>query len=599
MALKVSKEYIVAARLADPSTRGQGNFGQDVNWSSVLKALIKNRVPLSSLKNDPVCKDCPLLLGADFQKAEHDETLIGNSQREEYGELRRAFLQKGIQSILIKSTGLSPSFPYTSDNLDTLVQPEHIDSSRQVLNDLGYVELRNIEEPKKWLFRKFKGGESVSAVHIHGLVGWGVPFLDDPVLWKRVRPSEDDPWVMIPSPEDAFLVTVAHAFYENKSFKLLDIARIRYCLHQGDLDFKEVEKIARDRGWEDGLAFCLLLYSQLEWLLFDEILIPNNVLEWARSTVSANAWLSRWLKNELKREEAHFPFRVSFFFGKLLYYRKILKDSYRNLPIRLHDVFYTLVWGIKQKFHIKGQRGMIVSLSGIDGAGKTVHGQALVKAFETSEIKSHIFWNRFGSSAQKNDSRLNEAAISHPSDIAASLARRRQRLHNPLIRSGWLVFNLIGFIVRCNLHVRFPRWFGGVVICDRYLYDAIVEIKASLPEGSRWVSIAEWLLVRLCPRPNLAWLLDSPAEISVGRQPDEKGGTTACEELSKQRLEFATLASKYQLEVLTTSSNLEDTSSLVVRETLRKYYENYSTWVNALLLSNPNQRNPKKGLSKL
>lgn len=228
---------------------------------------------------------------------------------------------------------------------------------------------------------------------------------------------------------------------------------------------------------------------------------------------------------------------------------------------------------------------MIVSLSGIDGAGKTVHSQSLVKAFETSEIKAHVYWNRFGSSARIRKRQ--------PSDIATSLASRRRRLHNPLVRLGWLAINLIVFIMRCNLHVRFPRWLGRVVVCDRYIYDAMVEIQASLPKGSPWPKWAEGLLTLLCPHPDVAWLLDASAEVSVVRQAGEEGNMPACDELSVQRSMFKSLASDYALRVLPTNSGLDKTSTEVVRETLLSYYKDYATWVNALLLSNPNQRNPR------
>jgi thymidylate kinase len=593
MELKIPQEYIIAARLVDPTTRCQVDFDQGLDWSNVLKVLIKNRVPLNSLKNDLSLKICPLVLNADFQNAEHAETLIGESLRNEYGELRQALLQKGIPSILFKSSGLLPSFPYTSDNLDTLVQPQHIRLSRQVLNALGYVELRNIEEPKKWLFRKFRCGESISAIHLHGLVGWGVPFLDDTTLWKRARLSEDDPWVMIPSPEDAFLAIIAHAFYENKSFKLLDIARIRHCLRQENLDFSDIQRIARDRGWEEGLAFCLLLHGRLEVALYGETLIPCGVLDWSRSIVSANAWLSQQFEKTLKRDVVHFPFRVSFIFGKILYYKKVLNDLQRTPVTRIYDAVVTFIWGVKHKLRISGQRGMIISLSGIDGAGKTIHSQSLVKAFETSEVKARIYWSRIGSSAQEHN---HQDTAKRPSiDIAQSLAHRRQRLHNSLLRLGWLILNLTIFIVRCNLHVRFPRWLGGVVICDRYIYDAMVEIQASLPNYDRWSQWAKRLLILSCPRPDIAWLLDVPAELSIERQANEKGSKAACEELSKQRLMFKSLASTYGLRVLPTNIGSEETSTHVVRETLLKYYENYGTWVRAFMLSNPNQLNPEKG----
>jgi len=422
-----------------------------------------------------------------------------------------------------------------------------------------------------------------------------VPFLDDAALWKRVRVSEDDPLVHVPAPEDALLVTIAHAFYEDKCFKLLDIARIRYCLHQGNLDFSEIERIARRRGWEDGLAFCLLLYSRLEDWLYGEQLISDEVLERARRVVRSNAWLSQRLESALKRDEVHFPFRLSFLFGKLLYYRKVLNDPQRSRATRMGDVIRTLAWGIKLKLDISGQRGLIVSFSGIDGSGKTVHVQSLVSAFEIAAIKSRTVWSRFGSLAQKSDAGRPGAEKLRASDTATSLARRRRKLRHPVVRLGWLLYNLTGLVLRYNRQVRLRRWLGEVVICDRYIYDAVVEIGASLPDDpglSRW---AERVLTRLCPRPDVAWLLDVPADLSVERQADENRSIASCEELSRQRSGYLALAETYGLRLVATSSRPEETTSQVVRETLLKYYDDYSTWVNALLLSNPNQMNPHNG----
>ncbi len=592
--MKVSLKYILAARIADPATRSQVDPESAVEWSQVLKALTKNKVPLYGMDADQALSGCPMVSEESFKAALNGKAETRNSQRDEYGKLRQALLKQGIESVLIKSCGLPPSFPYTSDNLDTLVRMENVESSRQVLNDLGYVELRNIEEPKKWLFRKFKGGESVSAVHLHGLVGWGVPFLDDAILWKRAQVSEDDAWVTVPSPEDALLVTIAHAFYENKSFKLLDIARIRFCLHQGNIDFANVERIARERGWEEGLYFCLLIYSQLEKVLYGETLIPQAALERAKEAINRNFIFSLWLRKVLKREEAHFPFRVSFFLGKVAYYKKVLKDSRRKFSSRLYDVITTLVWGVKHKLKIGGQRGMVISLCGIDGSGKTVHSRALSRAFETSEIKTRIYWSRFGSSASKDDSLPGKNGNRH-SDIAASLSRRRQKLQNPLARFGWLTLNMTKYVFRCIWKVGIPRLLGRVVICDRYIYSTMVEIEASMPDTSRWTRRAEWLLTHLCPRPHVAWLLDVPPDIGVVRQADENGSTAAEEELARHRSRFQSLASAYGLRVLQTRTELESSTSRVVRESMLTYYKDYRTWINALLLANPNQRNPRKG----
>ena len=58
---------------------------------------------------------------------------------------------------------------------------------------------------------------------------------------------------------------------------------------------------------------------------------------------------------------------------------------------------------------------------------------------------------------------------------------------------------------------------------------------------------------------------------------------------------YQALAQTYNLRVVTTLSKPEETTSQIVRETFLKYYDDYHTWVNALLLSNPSQMNPRMG----
>jgi hypothetical protein len=94
----------------------------------------------------------------------------------------------------------------------------------------------------------------------------------------------------------------------------------------------------------------------------------------------------------------------------------------------------------------------------------------------------------------------------------------------------------------------------------------------------------------------VAWLLDVPADLSVERQADENQSMASCEELSRQRSMYLALSQAYNLKVLTTFSKPEETTGQVVRETFLKYYDDYHTWVNELLLSNPSQMNPQRSV---
>ena len=63
--------------------------------------------------------------------------------------------------------------------------------------------------------------------------------------------------------------------------------------------------------------------------------------------------------------------------------------SFRRARLRRAS---TLAWGIRLKLRIRGQRGMIVSFSGIDGSGKTVaHIRSLIDAFSIAEIDARRF----------------------------------------------------------------------------------------------------------------------------------------------------------------------------------------------------------------
>ena len=280
-----------------------------------------------------------------------DESVLAE-QRSEFLKVKRAWADAGIPSVLFKSGGIAPSFPYTSDNVDVLVPRTLTAEARRILLSQGYVWLHNIDEEQKWLFRKFRGGRSVSAVHVHGWVGWDVEF-HERAIWDGVRQSKDDREVMVPSAEDALLINAAHALYENKEIRLYDLEKIR---HQwaGDLDWDYVEGMARRRGWLDGLYFALLVCQKVEQQLFGYRTVPREaVARWSRGLREYRIQYAYWQK--VRSRPFEMPFRVSF----ALQQASLLQEDRPRLPRRAagraRNVVRTLAWGIKQKSGIRPQ----------------------------------------------------------------------------------------------------------------------------------------------------------------------------------------------------------------------------------------------------
>ena len=515
-------------------------------------------------------------------------------QRAEYARVQEAWRAAGIQSLMIKSAGNYPSFPYNSDNLDLLVRPEHGQAARDVLRRLGYVELRNIEEPWKYLFRRFVGGRCVSAIHVHEQVAWEVVFIDHDGLWRRMRPAADDPLVNVPSPEDAILINLAHACYENKRLFFNDVLRVRHALESlhGAVDWAAMERTAAARGWLDGLAFMVLLYAHLEPALFGSSLVADAPLARFTAVLQTEPALRRRLDRLRSASDVDLPLPLGFWFCKRLYYRKILADPRRSLAERAYDVLATTLTGIQLKSNVRPQPGAVVSLSGIDGSGKTAHATALVDALRVCGLSVDYVWSRGGSSglvgaANALRRRLARRAA-EPDGTEDSVTRRRARLSSHrLARFAWAWLVASEQIATFAFRAHLPALLGRIVVTDRYVYDTTVEMDASLPSDARWSRTAIAAMLRLAPRPHYPYVLDIPPETARERKTDEVWHA----DLERERSQYLVLARRCGLRVLSNRGTFEATNDRLVREVMMSYMTRWETPLNALFLANPSQKN--------
>lgn len=550
----------------------------------------RNKYPLLAL-----APQAPRWLAQDstFRAALTAEQASYDRQYREYLLVREAWRARGIDCLMIKSAGNAPAFPHTSDNIDILVQPADGPAARDTLRQLGYVELRNIEEPHKFLFRKFHGGESISAIHVHEEVLWLVGFMDEAALWSRRRPASDDPQVTIPAPEDAILINIAHACYENKLLRFNDIIRIRHALQAAGaaLDWGYLETVALARGWLDGLAFMLLTYAALEPALFGDALIPSLVRQHLGRIVARDRRAASRLATIRALPDFELPLDLSYRFCKWLYYRKIWADPQRTAAEKRFDTVMTLLVGIKLKSGIRPQPGMTITLSGPDGSGKTAHAEALRNAIAIVGLKSRYVWSRGGSTGLL-------ALVSHlrgrGRGVAAGgavvvdpIARRQRQLTNPVARLAWAWLVTLDGLLDAYLRIALPARRGRIVIADRYVYDTAVEMDATLPASDRGSRLAIAALLRLAPKPDRAYLLTVPPATAQSRRPDEQLTGDADEE----RRHYRELALQHGLRQLPNDGPFEVSNDRLVRESLMQFMMGYVTRLNGLFMGNPRQKN--------
>jgi thymidylate kinase len=511
-------------------------------------------------------------------------------QRAEFELVRRAWAEEGITAMFIKAAGMLPSFPHTSDNLDVYILPAKEDMARRLLRRLGYVELRNIEEPHKYLFKRFRFGEEVCAVHLHLRLEWSVSFLHEGQAWERRRPAPDDAGFCVPSLEDALLITLAHALYENKCLKLGDVLRVHACLRRGALDWAYIWGTVRSKGWEAGLAFALLAHDKLERVLYAAPALPAEQREQAE-----RALRGIWRRPALEHlaMPARFPLPVRFTFSKGLFFAKMLSDENAPWPARLADAGTHLVTGTKLKLHLHSQPAMLVALSGVDGSGKTTQAQALVHAFRQCGIRARYVWSRGGSSPLAGrmialGKRLLGRRAGPPSAGPSTEEGREALFRHPLARRLWPWLVWLDLTCQYAYRVRWPLLRGNVVVCDRYLLDALAEMGARLEDAGILRRLPARLLLWLNPRPQRGFVLAVDPKKARARQPAElQQGTLG---LAQRQAElYNVLAGKLGYQVIDGEDEAEHVSDTLVYEVLSGYFAGFRTALNALLLSNPKQ----------
>ncbi len=563
-----------------------------------LPAFLKrNKLPLLTLWDVNLPQVLNLREVRPFAEALRREEDAFASQRAEYEIVRAGWLAEGIEGMFLKAVGLPPAFPHASDNLDVYVPPAQGQAARQVLRRLGYVEMRHLEEPNKYLFKRFRAGQEVCAVHLHLRLEWSVSFLPEAQVWARRRVAADDAALSIPSPEDALLITLAHALYENKSLKLGDLARVNHCLDAAGLDWEYIWGAARSKGWEPGLALALLLHDRLDRWLYAGPALP------AAQRAQAEARLGGYRRGAAAHlaQPARFPFPISFLLSKRLFFEKILTDENEAPARRLADAATHLVTGTRLKLRLRGQSGRLITVSGVEGSGKSTQARALESAFrQCNELRVRYVWSRGGASRLAAGMiRVGKRLVGPPSpvpdgrgraegdgDEAAREAAREALFRRPLARRLWPWLILLDATWTYARQVGWPRRRGEIVLCDRYVPDTLAELGARLRDARIAERPAGRLLRWLNRRPDCAWYLDVPAEAARQRQPAEvQQGTLELAERCAGV--YNNLLSSYPLRVVDGAAPAERLSDRLIYETLTDYFDSFWSLLNGLLLSNP------------
>jgi thymidylate kinase len=183
------------------------------------------------------------------------------------------------------------------------------------------------------------------------------------------------------------------------------------------------------------------------------------------------------------------------------------------------------------------QQGLVITFSGLDGAGKSTQIELLMKQLHRNSREPQYVWTRGGYTPLferlKGLLRRLPGRIMPPS---GHNPQRTQTFRRGWVRRLWLTLALLDLVWTYGVQVRWWRWRGRNVICDRYLWDTQMDFRPNFPQDN----VENWwlwrLLARVTPKPDAAFLLLVPVKESVRRSDVKREPFRDAPEVLAQRL---------------------------------------------------------------
>jgi thymidylate kinase len=163
---------------------------------------------------------------------------------------------------------------------------------------------------------------------------------------------------------------------------------------------------------------------------------------------------------------------------------------------------------------------LVVSFSGIDGAGKSTQIAMLRTCLAEAGLSSSLltFWNDIVvfSGLRERSSHLifrGEQGVGSPDKPIVRRDKDVQSFPVMLLR---MFLYLLDALYLCIAVRRARRGNADVTIFDRYIYDEL----ANLPLSRWWACLYVGFLLRLAPRPDIAYLVDADPVMATKRKPE-------------------------------------------------------------------------------
>ena len=209
------------------------------------------------------------------------------------------------------------------------------------------------------------------------------------------------------------------------------------------------------------------------------------------------------------------------------------------------------------------KKGIFICFIGIDGSGKSTLAKTLIERMNDQGITMEYKWCKFESSVFKIFIFIKNVLFIRESNWKKNFEKSKvvkgNLFKNRYIAAIYECFIFFDYRLQIIRKVTIPLIFGKNIVCDRYIYDTVVDISIDLNYSDEKLKKRIEQLLDFSSKPNLVFWVDLPEDVAFSRKKD----VPSINFLQEKRNLYKKIGTEFDVIVLDGTKNLQKLNEMV------------------------------------